>query len=255
MNRRRFLISSAAALAVGPGWLKRAFADASAGAAPVGDPVTALAKGRARARQAGVPLLAIVIPPGDGEKHERGKAFGEYLMNGSDAQLAPLAEVELVCARLEDLERDAPPIDGKRATPLLAMLEDGPTRFIDAIGVPSNVVNGRWVDEDKEDALIDRRISVIAAKVQTAIGARRPRRDVAIAAQLVRTRLKLQAPSGSYWANVSMCGLPHVEGLVDREADEKVAMDCGMGHVSSKSSRFLYFYTQSPARRYLENKT
>ncbi len=237
MRRRQFLVGVSAALVVGPAWLKRAFGDASLGL-----------------RRGAVPLLAIVIPSADGDKSERGNAFGEYLMNGSDAQLAPLSTVELVCATVGDLQKvTREPLPLKPAEPLLVLIEpDGATRLASAAGLPSNVVGGRYVGEDQEEARIDARIRFLADRVKGVIGARPLKSTVAAAAAEVRARLKLQAPPGAHWARPSMCGYAEVEGLIDREADERLSMDCGMGHVPQRSARFLYFYSKTPQRRALE---
>jgi len=48
------------------------------------------------------------------------------------------------------------------------------------------------------------------------------------------------------------CGFADVEDLKDREADEKMSVDCGMGHVPDKSDRFLYFWNALERERWLE---
>src|SRR5207253_4564974 len=45
----------------------------------------------ARALAAGKTVRIFVIPDDDAEKWERGRAFGEWLNHGEDAQLAPLS--------------------------------------------------------------------------------------------------------------------------------------------------------------------
>jgi len=54
-----------------------------------------------------------------------------------------------------------------------------------------------------------------------------------------------QPPSGSHWANHSGCGPATVENMKD-DNDDVVGYGCGMGHIPSKSSRFLYFFAKSP---------
>ena len=101
---------------LGPGWLRRAFGDASLkGAVATEDPRfgdlarrRALAEAKARALAAGRPLLVFIIPKDDRLKMDRGHAFGELLAHGTPAQLAPLASVELACATLDDLGANAP---------------------------------------------------------------------------------------------------------------------------------------------------
>ena len=90
----------------------------------------ALAKAKARALAAGRPLLLFIIPKNDGDKWDRGHAFGELLAHGTPAQLAPLASAELACATLDDLDAHAPAKDD----PLLARFDPktNELRLIDA---------------------------------------------------------------------------------------------------------------------------
>jgi hypothetical protein len=63
---------------------------------------------RHRAAEAGRPLLVIVAPDdpwGPSGRHERGLLLGALLNHGSDAQLAPLALCEVVCAAPDAVER------------------------------------------------------------------------------------------------------------------------------------------------------
>src|SRR6184192_250765 len=90
MRRRSFLQFTVATLAVAP---LRAFA--------------------ARPAERRKPLLIIVNPANGEAKWERGAAFGEYLNHGSDAQLAPLAAYEVLCAPMSEVRRLAPDVQGE----------------------------------------------------------------------------------------------------------------------------------------------
>jgi hypothetical protein len=219
VKRRAFVFSAAMA----PWLIRRAFGDVSI----VGGAV----------RPSTRPLLVLLIPEREDERDARGGAFGAYLNHGSDAQLAPLGNVEVACATARQLDKK-PPRDS-----LLAFVStDGKIAWSSAGGIPSR----RWEDEDKSnDAIID----FIAQRVRAIAGP--PRADLHAAAEEVRARIVKKAPAGAHWANVSACGYAHVEDLVDREADEKMSVDCGMGFSPDKSSRFLYFFSQTPARRAL----
>jgi hypothetical protein len=239
MRRRRFLQVGVLAAAVGPAWLRRAFADTSLNA---GD--GNLERAKQQAWKSGRPLLVIVVPASDEQKWERGRALGEYLNHGSDAQLAPLAFVDVVCA----------PVAGD---PLLALHPPSGEVKTVALGELPKVRFGKGEGDKNEDAIIDKRIAIIADKVRALVPLppADQRTAVGVSAASVRARLvRPGAPAGSHWATPSACGYPHVEGLVDKEADEKISMDCGMGHVPDKSSRFLYFYTKTPQRRALDQQ-
>jgi hypothetical protein len=211
VRRRDFLLGS---LALGA-FVRQGFADATVGA-----PLT-------RVRR---PLLVLVVPDDDGEKQIRGEALGAFLMHASDAQLAPLSDVDVACAQRA-------PTDAL----LVLLTPDGRVALAAARGLPAR----KWDD----DAAVDAQIAFVAGKVRSLLG--RGPADVARAAARVRQRLVAQAPAGAHWARASECGYEDVEGMSDPEADERMAVDCGMGHVPEKSRRFLYFWSQTPARRAL----
>ncbi len=121
MRRRQFLqasLAGAVAVASGVSLLRRAFGDT---ALPSGEAANVDGKSepvrtafmRARAGRRGV--LVLVVPdekvrnPGKGHTaYERGHLYGEWLNHGSDAQLAPLATVEVVAAKVADLKVEVP---------------------------------------------------------------------------------------------------------------------------------------------------
>jgi hypothetical protein len=274
MRRRSFLLSGGGGLLVmlGPGWLRRAFGDASLKGAVVkedprfGDVARrrALAKAKARALAAGRPLLVFIIPKDDDQKWDRGHAFGELLTHGTPAQLAPLASAELACATLDDLGAHAP----AKADPLLARLDPktNALHLIDASEPLPTLAQINWRGvrvkghpEPSPDEIVDHRIAILSVALKEALGpARAPELGKQVAARYLR-----RPPDGTHWANDSACGPARVEETVEervaREAEEKrqaalgifttktiVGYGCGMGFLPDKSQRFLYFFTKDP---------
>jgi hypothetical protein len=247
MNRRGFLKSSAAAalaLVSAPAFIRRAFGD-EACPPRSNHELAALAGAYRRAQRAGRPLLVLVIPENLEAQWDRGAAWGELLNHGSDAQLAPLALVEVACARVADVERLAPQARG--GEPLAIVL--------DTTRVPAPVVRvqaelpqyrndgferGDWVTMEKQEALVSAaRIDVLARALRDRL-APGGVGDEAQAASDVRRRLTALPPAGARWARSSGCGT-----VVEGENDNDV-FGCGMGHVPAQSSRFLTFYARGP---------
>ena len=87
-------------------------------------------------------------------------------------------------------------------------------------------------------SLIDRGAALFA--VHSLGEGRGPAQWRALLASAARARLTGVPPAGARWANSYGCGT-NVEG------DEPVMMGCGMGHVPTKSQRFLYLFAMTPA--------
>ena len=197
MNRRKFLgtAATAAVIATWPGWLRRAFAETPALAKEAAG-LAVLSEGYRHAQRAGKPLLVLVIPADDGQKYDRGRAFGEYLNHGSAEQLAPLALCEVACAEMAKLRRLAPAAG--EGEPLMVLIETDqvPARVqrFDVALVEEPERDWRVVDEDdpadppkknetederwqrrftarqrREEAVIAKRIEQIAALVKDAV--------------------------------------------------------------------------------------
>jgi hypothetical protein len=183
--------------------------------------------------------LVLIIPAAEDQRDSRGHVLGAFLNHASDAQLAPLAGVEVVCA-------PQPPLPTV-PEPLLALYgRDGSIRWASAQGLPPI----KWNSDDDASASIEKQIDFVAMRVRELMGA--PAGNVKQLAASVRERLLVKAPPGAHWARDSSCGFDEVEGMSDPEADNKISMDCGMGHVPDKSARFLYFWNKTPARRALD---
>jgi hypothetical protein len=246
MKRRTFLaaVGATAAVAWWPRLIRRAFADASFDAPGARKTAPGLASARTRARQANKPLFVIVVPADDGKKYTRGYLWGEYLNHGSAADLAPLVATEVACATMDELASLAPDVKGEPLAVLVA--PDGQTRALDA-RVPEYPRDGRW-NPEADDAITNRRIHALATMVRDALPAV-PATEVRAAADQVIRAVRRAPPSGSRWANASACGPASVEGVKD---DERIGYGCGMGHIPSKSSRFLYFFAKTPQQLELE---
>lgn len=267
MNRRRFLrtsLASAAALVAAPAWIRRAFADtacptprsapgaagATAGAAtPEALELEPFSTAFRRAQRAGRPLLVFVIPANDADKWERGAAFGEWLNYGTDAQLAPLGEVEVVAATVAAVRALVPSVgrgepymllvDTQRVPVTARALDVKLPQYEERWGRGGNV---NWEEMQKnEERIAIRRTEALSGLLMSAV--RVPDERVAAAAAEARARLVKQRVPGSYWAHSGGCGT-RVEG-----DDDPMMVACGMGHTPARSSRFLYLYAETPGQR------
>jgi hypothetical protein len=234
MKRRRFL----GAVALSALWARRALADATVRLGPGargsgGNGASAglpkdlnlehgyLDAALARARAARRDLLVIVIPEAEDAIYLRGRAIGKWLDTAPDAELAPLARVDIVCATAAELQ--------SRVDTSIAIGEP-----VFALVDPQQPAVRRVASPELTSA-------AIAPALRTLAGDQP--RD---AGRAVAAALRKRAPVGSHWASPRMCGYPAVDDL--RE-DDSMAMDCGMGHVGEESRRFLYFYSKSPSVR------
>jgi hypothetical protein len=228
MNRRGFLAGGA--LLVWPGWLRHAFAaDCDPGA------LQGLFTAYRRARRAGRPLLVLVVPEDDGAKYDRGHAFGEWLNHGTDEQLAPLAQAEVICASMTDLRALVPHAGEGEPLMIIVPTDRVPAR-VQPLTAPLPPHAG-WEARDQHHPEIDRRIAVLAALAGRALGTPR---DVAAAAADVRARLVSGTPAGGRWARGAGCG------VTLEEDDVRHMIGCGMGYVPERSRRFLYFFKDQP---------
>jgi hypothetical protein len=244
MRRRSFLAAVGASAAAGVVWpqlIRRAFADASFDMPGARKTAPGLPSANARAQNAARPLFVIVVPADDGKKYERGTLWGEYLNHGSARDLAPLAQVEVACATMKDVAALAPGIKGEPLAVVVA--PDGQAQALD-VHVPSYPTDFRY-DGKIDEAVAARRIDAVACMIRGALPPVPPSAVRASADQVIRS-LRTAPPSGSHWANASMCGPASVEGMKEDDGDVVVVYGCGMGHIPSKSSRFLYFFSKTP---------
>lgn len=185
------------------------------------------------------PLLVIVIA--EEMPWERGRAVGNWLNNASDTDLAPLGQVEVVCATVADLKRLVPTVGGD-ADPWFVLV-DGQGQatgvHVDMPADPPLAESERyrapdsWVDQ-KLDAQAAALSGALFPAIQSMVGPVPPARRALLGAQ-VRASLIEVAPAGAHWASSWGCGTT-VEGV-----ENTMRVGCGMGHVSPKAARFLYF--------------
>jgi len=171
VKRRAFLgaAASGAALLTQPAWLRQAFAGDSCDDKMVS--LVAITTAFRRAHDAGKPLLVFVIPADDGDKYSRGQAFGELLNHASQAQLALLALVEVVCATMDSVRRVAPSVGGGEPLMLLIDADAVPAtvRRLDA-RLPTLDSNVPWDERDKREAeLVDQRIAALSRLIGGAL--------------------------------------------------------------------------------------
>ncbi|AKT36694.1 hypothetical protein [Chondromyces crocatus] len=244
MKRRHLLGATVAGLAVSawPEFIRTAFGEGEGCDVPghqgAGGPAAPVKEALQRAKQLKRRLLVFIIPLSNELKNERGHAFGELLNHGGDADLAPLSDVEVVCATLADLKKVVP--DAGDGEPLMVLVHTQSTPTATPLDTPLPVdppdATTSWEERRKqEDALIVRRIAALGALLRKGLGA--DERKVEARAAGVRARLVKQPPAGARWASASGCGVT-IEGEQNRPM-----MACGMGHVPEKSRRFLYFFS------------
>lgn len=249
MKRRQFIsamVPAAAALSL-PSFLSDAFAkepycgakdknDRRKKQAVLGE-MAAVANAFRTASKNRKPLLVFVVPKDERLQYDRGLAYGELLNYGSDADLAPLADVEVVCAPMRALRRIVPGV--AEGEPLMVLIR------ADALPATSRHLNAdlknvstalrNHTEQHELDKVIEERISTLARLIREGVGDNKHR--IAARAALARERFKVKAPAGTQWAKSYGCGI-----LFEGEEDN-ARVGCGMAFVPAKSSRFLYFYS------------
>lgn len=257
MKRRAFLKSAAAAaMAVAPAMIRKAFGDGSCptpatSGKGTADNLGALSEAFRRAQRNGKTLLVFVIPADDGIKYDRGSAFGAWLNHGTPQQIAPLARCEVVCATMADVKRLVPGAPGKEPL-MVAVPPTGDDLMAIALDAELPVARGGkggrgdWNEMVKRDEeMVEKRIAVLAGL------ARNLWKDpfnidanaVALAKEVKAKYVEQRVP-GSRWGHASGCGT-----TVEGEEDE-MRVACGMGHVPAKASRFLYMYAKTPGEQH-----
>jgi hypothetical protein len=247
MKRRQFLGATAAGLAAtaAPPFIHEAFGDGAACDAngqPKGtaEQVALITAALRRAQQAKRPLLVFVIPADDALKYERGQAFGELLNHGSDKDLAPLSDAEVVCATMADLNKVVPGAGTGEPLMVLVKTDKAPpaatslNATLPSYAEPNAATS--WEERQKaEERIANQRIAALGEMLRKALGA--DQRKLAARAAGVRARLVKQRPPGAHWATSGGCGT-RIE-----EVKEQLLVSCGMGHVPAKAQRFLYFFS------------
>jgi hypothetical protein len=194
-----------------------------------------------RARRSSRPLLVLVIPEKDELKWDRDAAFGELLNHGSDFQIAPLSRVEVAAATMAEVRARVPSVPTGEPAMLYVQADQRAALATSGFTLkqyPSwhRGDDGRsWEQRLKdEDKIADERINALAGSLRVSLGLPD---DIPAAAAEVRRRVTHRRVPGSHWAHGSGCGTQ-----IEESEREKMMPDCGMGHVPSKSARFLYFW-------------
>lgn len=257
-DRRAFLGGAAAGLLAAPGFIARAFAAGRCEPAGKLLGLRALSAQWRHARETHRPLLAIIIPTGTTARRQRGAAWGELLNGGTDHQLAPLAGVEVVCAKLEDLRLLVPAVGA--GDPLCVLLDPASQPVtVRRASVPAGVDLYPWQVANEQlraaeprrerdrfmgrdvggamDRVVDARIAVMAGVVASLVGGAPA--DVTRAAADVRARIVKPPVPGARWALSGGCGISYE---TPEPSDDAYGVACGMGHVPAKSMRFLFFF-------------
>jgi hypothetical protein len=245
--RRRTLLRGAAALLLTPAFIKRAFADASI--VQSGTPGTVKADGPLRvplerARQAGRPLLVIVVPAGENKRWNRQHLISRWLLaRDEDDHLASLALADVVCAPVSALECEGhlPPTLLVRAQ--RAEVPAGSRPPDDALFVrvdPNGFVTSSAGPAGDDLRHVTREVTRLLPVSQlTPID----RRRLAERAEGLRHR---KIP-GSTWAYTIGCGSHRPSDA--QPDDEQAIIGCGMGSVGSRAAaRFLRFYVSAGRR-------
>jgi hypothetical protein len=214
MRRRHFLAIAGAAVA------RLAFADSTVGKSVFRGALE-------QARRSGVPLVVLVIPESDEAKYNRGQKFGELLSLATPEQLAPLTGASLACATMNEVRQLGHQISARE--PWVVVIDERGCETLDGT---------------------DGTIESLARFLASARKLVTPQKWRALV-EPMRQKLATTPPPGSHWATHAMCGFEHVEGLRSDE-DDKIDMDCGMGAISGRSARFLYFWTRTPQQRYFD---
>jgi hypothetical protein len=245
MNRRRFLQLVGLAAAT-PLAARRLRADTSLEAAR-GIP-SSFGEALDEARRANRRMLVLVIPANDTDKWRRGNIFGELFNHGSDADLAPLAQVDVVAATMTSVRSAVP--TAPAGDPLMLLVEPNLTATAIDLDKPLPEYSRErddWREEDKVNgAIADKRIATVGALLRRKLSVV-PFVNQAAQAATVRERYVKRRIPGSHWGRASGCG-----SYIEEDVEEVAMPDCGMGHVPAKSSRFLYLYAQTPGERQRE---
>jgi hypothetical protein len=233
MRRRGFLAGAAALALAALG--RRALGDVSLRAPAE----TALDAAIRRARTSGRPLVVLVIPRGYAETLERGHAFGEWLTHGSDADLAPLALCELVCAPSVEVERAFATSPLAEPLVVFAEFDRGAARAQQLLErLPEVPWLCLWCTDQTEskraaDRAIDQRIALLGGWVRARVRGR-DAGAVAEAAADVRAALRERAPAGSRWAYAEQFGSARLGVEPPPEG--------GMEMIAKRTQRVLYLF-------------
>jgi hypothetical protein len=236
--KRRTLLKAASLSALAMAWgggLQ--LADAAPGRKTLADAVAA-------SKAAGRPLLVFVFHKDSA--WEEGQMYGSLLSHGTDAQLAPLAAVDIACASEAQVKALWPAVASRSELLLVPATGAAPAA---ASGLFS-AAYGANRDQKEIEAKQFTRMDKLAQAVHTlvwacpaqgggTVGALLQQRDAAGLAAEARTRHHGPAPTGGQWMIANGCG-------ASPEATDATALTppCGMGMVTELGRRFLELYAE-----------
>lgn len=111
------------------------------------------------------PRLMVILPEDPEHQYRLGHALGEYLNHGQDADLAPLAAVELSCIAASEIDL---PATATGQGSLALLLVAGDTQRLVRFELPSEDVFDRS-NELLAERVIDKRIAILSAAVRRAV--------------------------------------------------------------------------------------
>ncbi len=172
------------------------------------------------------PTLVLVIPEDFDQRRGRGRVFGELLNHGSDADLAPLALYDLVCAPMNELRRRFRELP-RRGDPWLVLIDRTPAEpTVQAFEDPEldEMAKEHRPDEHDIDARITRlgiliRATVDADMVERLAELEESLLTPAVAAELKHTTLDGAAPRISLTA--AAAGMVYAWGRSRREYESE----------------------------------
>lgn len=185
------------------------------------------------AAAAGKPLLLIVVPSDSVERWCQSNAWGEAISHGPDSFIAVLDTAVLATATQAEIAAFLPTYTPQAPEPSMVR--------VDVCGLPATWEAARVeaiyaYGTDDTEALIDERITAIDAATRTLLPA---------GAGEVSDAARRAVIPGSRWGSAYGCGEDYE--TPDPLIPEPVwGVDCGMGHVSPRSQRFLDFLTREP---------
>ncbi len=193
------------------------------------------------AQRAHRPLLVLVIPDDNGQRWERGVAFGAWINHGPDEALTALGLVEVTCAPMSAARQLVP--QAPTGEPLMLLVDPSrvpaTVRTLDAALPALDLMRLQDAEDTSPDRVIDARNVALTALITGAL-----RAELARLTTVERTSARQRAIDthqthrirGSYWASDSGCGV-YIE-----DVPETGGVDCGMGHVPPRARRFLHFF-------------
>lgn len=127
-----------------------------------------------------------------------------------------------------------------------AMLKARAQKAKKAFGEEANDIEAQLQAGKKPTPAAAERFAVLVAGAAAEANSTQNKELLGLLEAVAAEKFASKRINGSRWANASGCGT-HYEDATPEELEREGMMDCGMGFVPTKSSRFLSFYTLSEA--------